>query len=367
MDLGEIRRELERVQRRLEGAQILAADCVLVTSRSAILSRYPRRRLVPTLGPSRTPTAMVFGSGVGDPIQMVDCVEDRQTCGLFFDNDGKPVVNLVGDPICKSSGWRVSHRVEVSGQSVKGVSQAVEWVNSWALQRVDWFREIGIFPKAFRLEPQPLFWADVVLAIAERSKTATLLPTKWTVVLQPYETITLDAWKHRGGREFLKQSGRLPDELEAEIGDDPEDLYAERERFLDDSISTVEALLEMLETPQQQTPPPPSDYVKLWEYANKMWAKGMDKYKICESISNGPGNYSDCVEYLIPNVSRSEQTKRFHSVKGELNKAIQVGLSLEVYRDGQQVLIRKVGEQPTSQRKLKRTATKKKTNTKRKR
>jgi hypothetical protein len=124
----------------------------------------------------------------------------------------------------------------------------------------------------------------------------------------------------------------------------------------------------MLETPQQHPTPPPSDYVKLWEYANKMWAKGTDKYKICESISNGPGDYSECVDYLVPKCDdKSLKTKRFHAVKDVLNEDIRCGLRLEVYRDGQQVLIRKVDEQPTSQRKLKRTATKKKTNTKRKR
>jgi hypothetical protein len=110
----------------------------------------------------------------------------------------------------------------------------------------------------------------------------------------------------------------------------------------------------------QQTP-----YQKLWDYAQKMWTSGTDKFKICEHISNGPGKYSNCLDHLIPNVGRSDQTKRFHSVASVLNKEIKITLGLEVYRLGEQVLIREAAPKPTT--KSKHNANTKKSATKRKR
>jgi hypothetical protein len=108
-------------------------------------------------------------------------------------------------------------------------------------------------------------------------------------------------------------------------------------------------------------------YQKLWDYAQKMWASGTDKFKICECISTGPGNYSECVEHLITNVKRTEQTRRFHSVKDTLNADIRTELGLEIHRVGEQVLLFKAGERPTLKRKRKSATTKKKIGTKRKR
>ena len=103
-------------------------------------------------------------------------------------------------------------------------------------------------------------------------------------------------------------------------------------------------------------------YQKLWDYTKKMWAKNTDKFKICQHISSGPGNYSACVDDLVPNVSLTEKTKRFHSVLGSMNREIGPELKLEVYRFGQQVLICKVGQKPPEhKRKRSRTTTKKST------
>jgi hypothetical protein len=115
---------------------------------------------------------------------------------------------------------------------------------------------------------------------------------------------------------------------------------------------------------------PPTPYQSLWDYAQKMWTPGTDKFKICKYISNGPGNYSECLEDLVPNISRTDQTKRFHSVCGAMNKEIRVALGLEVHRPtrSQQILVQEVCESPMSEeRPNNRKPTIKKSTTKRKR
>jgi len=89
----------------------------------------------------------------------------------------------------------------------------------------------------------------------------------------------------------------------------------------------------------------PVEYLALWEYAGKTWARGSDFFNLCESLANGPANYSSCIESLIPNVSRTDQTRRFHSVVGSLNTSIRETLGLEVIRDKlhkEQVIVRHV-------------------------
>ena len=111
-------------------------------------------------------------------------------------------------------------------------------------------------------------------------------------------------------------------------------------------------------------------YQTLWDYAQKMWAPGTDKFKICEHISKGPGNYSECLKHLVPNISsRTEKTKRFHSVCGALNNEIRAALGLEVYRFGQQIFVCEAGWKPLEHKpKLKpKKTTPKKSTTKRKR
>jgi len=110
--------------------------------------------------------------------------------------------------------------------------------------------------------------------------------------------------------------------------------------------------------PPPPPPPIPPQYQDLWEYATKKWARGSDFCKICESVSKGPGNYTDCVNSLLPNTNRSAQTTRFHSVVGKMNKILSVELQLGVYRvpRSEQVLVQRVNR-----------GTRKKSSTKRKR
>lgn len=109
------------------------------------------------------------------------------------------------------------------------------------------------------------------------------------------------------------------------------------------------ALAESLSPPSElliSADVPPCPYQKLWVYAQKTWVPGTNKFKICEYISKGPGNYTECLEHLIPNINRTAQTRRFHAVKGPMNKEIISALRLEVYRLGEQILIREVGRTP---------------------
>jgi ElaB/YqjD/DUF883 family membrane-anchored ribosome-binding protein len=112
---------------------------------------------------------------------------------------------------------------------------------------------------------------------------------------------------------------------------------------------------------------PQTPYQTLWDYAQKMWTSGTDKFKICEHISNGPGNYSECLEHLVPNTSRTDQTKRFHSVCGAMNKEIRAPLGLEVYRFGEQIFVCKAGRKPLEHKPKPQKTTTKKSTTKRKR
>ena len=83
-----------------------------------------------------------------------------------------------------------------------------------------------------------------------------------------------------------------------------------------------------------------SDYQSLWDYAEKKWGRGSDKYKLAESIKAGPSNYSDCVDYLIPKVNATDQNRRFNTVKAGLNQEIREELQVVVYRDGELVILR---------------------------
>ncbi|MFN6303266.1 MAG: hypothetical protein ACK42H_13860 [Planctomycetota bacterium] len=112
---------------------------------------------------------------------------------------------------------------------------------------------------------------------------------------------------------------------------------------------------------------PPSPYQTLWDYAQRMWASDTDKFKICQHISSGPGNYSACVEELVPGVDgRTLKTNRFHAVLGVLNKEIGAELRLEVYRFGEQILVCERGRKPTGHKRKSKKTTTKKTTTKRK-
>lgn len=108
-------------------------------------------------------------------------------------------------------------------------------------------------------------------------------------------------------------------------------------------------------------------YQTLWNYSQQKWASGSDKYKICQHITDGPGNYTECVEDLIPNVNRTDQSRRFHSVLGSLNKEIRDVLALEVYRWGAQILVCEVGRKPPEHERKPKQPTTKKSTTKRKR
>jgi hypothetical protein len=128
--------------------------------------------------------------------------------------------------------------------------------------------------------------------------------------------------------------------------------------------SEVQPTPSELPTPADVTP---SQYQTVWNYAQQMWAPGIDKYKICEHLANGPGNYSECLEDLIPNVGRSAQTNRFHSVLLSLNKEIRGALALEVYRLGEQILVCEVGRKPLEHERNPKQPTTKKSTTKRNR
>jgi hypothetical protein len=129
----------------------------------------------------------------------------------------------------------------------------------------------------------------------------------------------------------------------------------------------------------EQTPPvvsdsqpPPSEtvsseYQRLWDYAQKMWARGTAKYKICECMKNGPGDYLDCVQLLAPGVNRTDQSRQFHSVVGAINDVVKVELRLEVYKVGQQVLLCEAGQRPARKKPTAKRPTTKKSTTKRKR
>lgn len=155
----------------------------------------------------------------------------------------------------------------------------------------------------------------------------------------------------------------------------------------DIGIATISALRALRNAPTSADglPPPtefptsasvtPCPYQTLWDYAQKMWASGTDKFKICQHISSGPGNYSACVADLVPDVGRTDQTKRFHAVVGVLNQQICGELGLRVYRPyrSQQILVERINESPNRnsktanpKRSTKKTSQKKST-TKRKR
>ena len=157
------------------------------------------------------------------------------------------------------------------------------------------------------------------------------------------------------------------------------DFGYEREEFeslfarLDWERSTIDLDRRPTYQPEQTPPgvsdsqPPPSEYRRLWDYAQKMWAGGTDKYKICECLQNGPAYYLDCVELLVPGVNGTHQSRRFHSVVGALNEVVKVELRLEVYKVGQQVLLCVAGQRPTQPKPTAKTPTTKKSPTKRKR
>ena len=111
----------------------------------------------------------------------------------------------------------------------------------------------------------------------------------------------------------------------------------------------------------------PNEYQRLWDYAQKMWARGTAKYKICECMKNGPGDYLDCLQLLAPGVNRTDQSRQFHSVVGALNGVVKVELRLEVYKVGQQILLCEAGQRPTRKKPIAKRPTTKKSSTKRKR
>ena len=113
----------------------------------------------------------------------------------------------------------------------------------------------------------------------------------------------------------------------------------------------------------------PSEYQRLWDYAQKMWSPESDKFRICECLQNGPSGYSSLLDHLIVGVDRSKRTLRFHAVVGELNKEVRDKLGLEVYRTyrGEQVLICGAGQKPTRKKPIAKRSTTKKSTTKRKR
>lgn len=106
---------------------------------------------------------------------------------------------------------------------------------------------------------------------------------------------------------------------------------------------------------------PPSDYQSLEDYAEKKWARDTDKYRLAESIKTGPTNCGECVDKLIPNVDRSTQTKRFHAVKHQMNQELQKEFGFEVFRDNEQVVIRRLTKPTPSKKKVPKKSPKRKT------
>lgn len=267
----DIRKELERVQRRLEGAQVFGVECVLHTTKSAMFSRYPTRRIIPCVKSQRhtSQTKTIGGAGIGTRPASVECVGDLIGVVPLYASNGTPIVNSAGDPIYKNGGWLVSHRIELSGQSTGGVASTIEWVNAWAIKRIGWFQELGLLPTEFELDSGSLLWADVVLAMAEKSQSGLLVPTKWHVVIHPHLTVSLDSWRRKEHRDTLMELGEdwgLSQQQVAEIGDEPEDVEAERNDFLGDSLTTIEELIGILEASPQtkEQPTTPLEFAKTW-------------------------------------------------------------------------------------------------------
>jgi hypothetical protein len=165
--------------------------------------------------------------------------------------DGSPVVSVNDETLANLRGWRVQHRLLFDGAHADRAKDTIKWVNRWANNRINWFRDLTLLPKIFITESALWVWPDVVNSLSEKGWTTLLPPTEWHIVISPHMTMTLESWKHR---EQLKQEfGDVAfgnqisiNEMFREIGDYPQELEAERENFLGDSLSAVEALIGML-------------------------------------------------------------------------------------------------------------------------
>ena len=121
-------------------------------------------------------------------------------------------------------------------------------------------------------------------------------------------------------------------------------------------------------SPKQVAPTPGiaaelSDYQKLWKYAKKNWLPVSGNFRIAESIKDGPGNYQDCIDKLLPpthKMGRTRQTKFFHSVKGALNPILREEFGFEVFRDNEEVVIRNWVKPLSTKKKITKKSTKRK-------
>lgn len=237
--------ELESFKRQLEMAQVYPVDCQLRSTKTAILSMFPTRRLIPLRPKSDHWDAHISGGGIDSLPKRMEAADETLKVQTLYDRDGIPIVNSAGSPIYKDGGWHVCHHIMFKGDRLKGVVNLFERINNWAWNRRDWLKQIGVIPSIPKLPGKGLLiWAEIVLAIAEKSHSALIARPEWYIVIRSHMRMNLKLWKNQILMSEYGLFGLTEKEIE-EIGEEPEEIESEREDFIGDSIAAVSELMTL--------------------------------------------------------------------------------------------------------------------------
>jgi hypothetical protein len=273
-----LRDELESFKRQFEMLQVGEAECHLVTTKSAILTKHPVRRVIVKCQ-SEPWDYWCMEGGIELLPERILSVQDLKDAVPLYDFDGKLVETPNGELMFKTGGWSVSHCFYFRGRGYRGISKLIERINLWACEHRRWLNRIGLIPPIAQKQGLQL-WSEVVLSVAENSGSTSIAKPEWYVTARPGLRINVKMLNQSACKGVF---GVTQDEIDRLILE-PQEIESSREDFVGDSIAVITELIKRSTQAESEQSPKADDGDELPRLALKAVIDGGDPGLISQAI-----------------------------------------------------------------------------------
>jgi hypothetical protein len=221
-------------------------ECVLRTDRHYWPSRFPDggHRAFDLRKDNQRYNSVIHGNGFEVNPEPVRAAGDTDGAPLFYLPSGEPAVNACGHSMFVAPGFDDKHEIVFSGPGSLRAKETIDRANAWVKESTSHWVPLLWFGRSFTV--RGFSWPDVVARVAEEAKRSTLKPNDWHVTAGQ-QSYNLSVWRRRD--ELGLGGPMVTPEIAERIGDDPEDVWAERRAFLRDSESAAHWLIDALAEP----------------------------------------------------------------------------------------------------------------------
>ncbi len=246
-DLEQILVEIEQLK--TDFGRLFLADVQLhiETERKQFPSRSQVHRAVPRIPKLTCDMPIRVKCSVGLEMRLLSpqTYDEFAQAELFYNIDGKPVANSLGQSLVFEPGWRSNHTCEFYGVHATQAFEAIERANDFACRHARIWAPLLFSGRSLSLSGW--IWPDVVLQIASIGDQSTLREPEWKIVVGG-AIWSVEAWK---GRQTLPK-GFFPLDVPAEeverIGAIPEVYFVRRSTYIRDSEIALDWLLRQVKT-----------------------------------------------------------------------------------------------------------------------